>query len=162
MIQSVRPLPNKILFLDIDGVLNTGNHDGHFFNPVATAQLTKILEQTECGIVMSTSWRLDKSICFPMLFIDYVPLFNRRYLGDTPDLSVPVESSRYSVIQHYSYVERGNEIQKWITDNNYTGKIAILDDNDEMVHLTSNLFLTRFYMGLTEEIADQVIKHLNS
>ena len=67
---------NPILFLDIDGVLNDrefvsivaakfdglpvrdGKWDGtHHLDPARVKRLNRVLEQTECKVVLSSSWR---------------------------------------------------------------------------------------------------------
>lgn len=63
---------SKIIFLDIDGVLNTERqHDrcvnegitpvdgfGYAFDPIAVANLKRIVEETGADIVISSSWKL--------------------------------------------------------------------------------------------------------
>jgi hypothetical protein len=60
----------KIIFLDIDGVLNSEQHvhemgnewDGNQIDPKAVARLNKITDATDALIVVSSSWRLDHSL----------------------------------------------------------------------------------------------------
>jgi len=61
------------LFLDIDGVLNTGRYSAHFaenglyetdadgylFAPEAVQYLEYIMEATEAKIIITSTWRLD-------------------------------------------------------------------------------------------------------
>ena len=59
----------KVIFLDIDGVLNTGRWHaqmggniprdkyGYTFDPNAVANLKKILDETGAEIVISSSWK---------------------------------------------------------------------------------------------------------
>ena len=52
----------KILFLDIDGVMNGADDDWveynkYLFIPDKVSQLKEILKQTKCNIVLSTAWR---------------------------------------------------------------------------------------------------------
>lgn len=61
------------LFLDIDGVLNTGRYsnylvenglcetdaDGYLFDPEAVQNLEYIIEATDAKIVITSTWRLD-------------------------------------------------------------------------------------------------------
>lgn len=59
----------KIIFLDIDGVLNTErwhcqtasnelqDEYGYKFDPVAVTNLSKIIEETGADIVISSSWK---------------------------------------------------------------------------------------------------------
>ena len=62
---------SKIIFLDIDGVLNTERqHDrcveaglayvdnfGYAFDPVSVANLKRIVDETGADIVISSSWK---------------------------------------------------------------------------------------------------------
>ena len=61
------------LFLDIDGVLNTGQYsnylvdnglcetdaDGYLFDPEAVKNLRYIIEKTDAKIIITSTWRLD-------------------------------------------------------------------------------------------------------
>jgi hypothetical protein len=61
------------LFLDIDGVLNTGrysdylienglcetNADGYLFDPEAVQNLEHIIDATDAKIIITSTWRLD-------------------------------------------------------------------------------------------------------
>ena len=67
----VNRMKSKVLFLDIDGVLNTERqHDrcvnegiapvdnfGYAFDPIAVINLKKIIDDTGAGIVISSSWK---------------------------------------------------------------------------------------------------------
>lgn len=58
----------KILFLDVDGVLNTFNDwntlsidmDIRRINRTLVDRLLGVVEQTACKIVLSSTWRLDE------------------------------------------------------------------------------------------------------
>lgn len=55
----------KVIFLDIDGVLNTKYWEnmkvrdqyGHTFDPNSVANLARIIEETGAEIVISSSWK---------------------------------------------------------------------------------------------------------
>ena len=63
----------KFLFLDIDGVLNTGRYqesligdglpftdnDGALFDPIAIENLHYIINETSAKIVLTSTWRMD-------------------------------------------------------------------------------------------------------
>lgn len=63
----------KFLFLDIDGVLNTGcyqdllmksgqdiiDEEGALFDPIAIENLKYIVEKTSAKIVLTSTWRMD-------------------------------------------------------------------------------------------------------
>jgi len=66
---------NKLIFLDVDGVLNSliwmermndagKNKDGFFFENVdveAVARLNRIVEATGAAVVVSSTWRIGRS-----------------------------------------------------------------------------------------------------
>ena len=56
--------PQKYIFLDIDGLLNTGRNDflnpdlyWHHFDNEAVKNLCEVVERTSAVIVVSSSWR---------------------------------------------------------------------------------------------------------
>ena len=55
--------PEKVIFLDIDGVLNTDKHLRKFGRDYIDQRLISILRvvvlQTKAEIVLSSTWRLD-------------------------------------------------------------------------------------------------------
>jgi hypothetical protein len=53
-------MPNKVLFLDFDGVLHPTNHGSALFSQVDL--LEKALENEACQIVISSSWRFHVEI----------------------------------------------------------------------------------------------------
>lgn len=146
----------KILFLDIDGVCNSqetfSKDPNHHFpvDPYMAFLVGKIQLETDCKVVLSSSWRhhpesveqIEKRI---------VPIYDK------------TESCCTGV--------RGAEIHKWLQKNvkgfssTYQGdfRIAILDDDSDMLlWQKDHFFQTSFKTGLTEEIANNIIKHLNN
>ncbi|EJK70409.1 hypothetical protein THAOC_08235 [Thalassiosira oceanica] len=59
-------MPRPVLFLDIDGVLNTQKHNTQiYFEPRLLARLKIILEATDALVVLSTFWRaFHEYICY--------------------------------------------------------------------------------------------------
>lgn len=139
----------KIIFLDIDGVLN---HRGNFgkgdiypIDSLCASELNRICGMTNAKLVISSSWRIIKND------IDLKQKFkekgiNGEIIGKTPILGTI----------------RGKEIQKFIDD--YPNKIdefIILDDDSDMGDLINHLIKTDFTNnGLTKEIANMVIERL--
>lgn len=134
----------KLLFLDVDGVLNCkttreryGNMLGIELNKV---QLVKeIVFQTGALIVLSSGWRL------------YKPDANRvseliKLHSMTPNLK--------------GLTDRGCEIEAWLSENEPVDRYAILDDSSDF-HKDQPLFRTNWEVGLTPEIATQIIEYLN-
>ena len=158
----------KILFLDIDGVLNSeifwttqsqshrrleAKHKGYNRDEQrALANIDKntihllnyIVDKTNAEIVISSTWRGDCNLPYIMRFMG----LKKPYYGTTP----------YDKTRH-----RGTEIQKWLEDYGDDVKYAILDDDSDMLSHQIPFFVkTNFYEGLTKELADRVIEILNN
>jgi hypothetical protein len=139
----------KVLFLDIDGVVNcsktTQQHRGMIgIDPYMALLVGRIVEATSCIIVLSSSWRHSEDGCEEvrrqvMPFADVTPDFH----GTT---------------------SRGTEIKAWLGKHPEVTRYAILDNNSDMLdEQMPNFFKTKWFgRGLTEEIANKVIDHLNN
>ncbi len=101
----------KILFLDIDGVLNsdrwfTEQQDGTFMphedkmDPKAVAVLNEIIEKSGAKIVISSSWRK---------FFDFDEL--KRILCEVNGVKAEIFST---TPVRFSFVSRGYEIREWL------------------------------------------------
>jgi hypothetical protein len=135
----------KVLFLDIDGVVNNKRTKENFegfmaIDPAMAALVQRIVRNTGCEIVLSSSWRLfrngreeiESKIC--------------KFADITPILHAP----------------RGYEIKVWLTRHPEIEHYAILDDAESILpEQRANLFQTTWESGLTEDIALAVEKHLN-
>lgn len=136
----------KVLFLDIDGVVNKmENFDrskGLGLYPIdsyCAFLVGRIQLQTGCEVVLSSSWKNDpegvKNVSERVI----------QLLDKTPNVG------KY----------RGHEIEAWLNDHPDVTKYAILDDDSDMlVYQAPNFFKTTFRDGLTDEIAEAVIEHL--
>lgn len=135
----------KILFLDIDGVLNasgTTNFRNKLWptDPYMAFLVGKIQLDTDCEIVLSSSWRYH-----PDGMAEVRKLVN--LLDRTPLLND----------------SRGKEIQAWLDIHPEVDRYAILDDDTDMLpDQLPNFFQTTFDTGLTVEIAQAVTAHLNA
>ncbi len=143
----------KIIFLDIDGVLNSAETfermPGNIFGVDAKmlAILKRILSETEAEIVLSSTWRLSERC--------RQELTNRglNWIGCTPDL--PRQGG-------VSSMERGYEIKHWLENQGkkfVIEKYCILDDDSDMLPHQPH-FKTSWKTGLTEDIAQKVIEFL--
>lgn len=151
----------KILFLDVDGVLNCANFmarrvKGERFtmiDPMRSLLVHRICEATGCKIVVSSSWRHSPDGLEEIKTA--VGAFN--VIDKTPRTVLPLAK-----------FERGCEIKEWLDrhdlENEPVKRYAILDDdNDMLTEQLPNFFRTDWEgEGLTQEIADAVITHLNS
>jgi hypothetical protein len=146
---------DKLLFLDIDGVLVTGKYikqikNAHTFCPDTISELARIINNTNCKIVISSTWRFNYPEIFKTLDKcdpEHAKIIADVILGPTPILR----------LDH----SRGIEIQTWMTDNDFHGHFVIVDDDSDMNHLMSHLIKTKFETGLTSEKADDIINYLN-
>lgn len=135
----------KVLFLDIDGVVNSRNttnfNDLWPLDPYMAFLIGRIQLQTGCEIVLSSSWRYHP---------DGLETVSKRIvkpLDTTPKLNG----------------SRGEEIQAWLDVHPEVDTYAILDDDtDILAGQAPNFFMTTFDEGLTDEIAEAVIRHLNA
>jgi hypothetical protein len=145
----------NIIFLDIDGVLNSwkdlefeleNNPDADIYiNTIferPTLLLKEIINKTDAKIVLSSSWRIvhfEKAITL-------LKKYGIRIYDRTP----------------YLGTIRGKEIKTWLTDNDYVDSFVILDDDADMEDLIDNLIKTNNYYGLQEEHVEQAINMLNN
>lgn len=145
----------KVIFLDIDGVLNhvhtQERHRGCIgINPVFVARLNEITDRTDAKLVISSTWRLDGW--------DEVTDALREagvtgeIIGMTPRL--PPRETFVSAL-------RGDEIQAWLDDFGPIDRFVILDDDSDMAHLVPFLVQTEWMMGLQPKHVEDVVARLN-
>ena len=159
----------KYLFLDIDGVLNTGQYsnclvdnglcetdaDGYLFDPKAVENLEYIIEETDAKIIITSTWRFDG---------DMQALWrNRNLAGEVIGVTPTFNHRSFGRIVLSPFGWRGMEVEEWLRDNAITPcKYAILDDEDDYLQSQSDhLVLTDPMTGITKEIADKVISLLD-
>ena len=167
----------KIVFLDIDGVLNTEHYQGllqyqgkswqdeygAFFDPNTVKQLKRIIDATGADIVVESSWKylgldamkeLWKVRSLPGKIIDITP----SSVSDEHLLNIDLENIDTSILYC-----KGMEIASWLSEQERQDiRYVIIDD--EYVILDSQLphfILTNPYEGITEEQANKAISILN-
>ena len=171
----------KILFLDIDGVLNTGRYskymiennlndfdeNGAMFDPNAVENLRFIIDSTNADIIISSTWRYDGLDKMKKLWKDRN--MSGRIVGITPHLiSASFEEvDSKNIWQKRPIGSRGMEIDEWLRLNTnemlepYT--YVIVDDEDDfLLHQASHVVLIDPNFGLTKVIADEIINKLNN
>lgn len=148
----------KLIFLDIDGVMNHENfndrsrlHHGHAFCPVAVQNLREIIKRTGAKIILSSTWRRGMhQIEIRELFSNYD--LDQYVLGKTGILENQI---------------RGNEIKELLDgcDEDFVESFVILDDDDDMGELLPFLVLTTgadgIRVGLMAEQRERAIQILN-
>lgn len=154
----------KIIFLDIDGVLNSqqssvyfhrkGHDNGgvpHYFCPIANSNLHEILEEfEEVRIVVSSSWRLGETLeSMQKVLWDAGKIPPERVIGMTP---------RYPRRPDGRSEERGTEIEAWLkVYGDCVERYVIVDDDKDMGRLLPDLIHTDDWHGLTRRDAWKVI-----
>lgn len=165
---------NGVLFLDFDGVLNSSNwyrartrtpnptQEEHHLNeldPSAVAQLSRIIRETNCSVVISSTWRRGNSVGYLIRILVKRGLSNAHwgnFIGATPILDGRLPSGIYTA------PERGLEIQAWLDDHPEKFEhVVILDDDSDMAHLLPNLIGCNGNEGLTAEKATLAIEILS-
>ena len=137
--------PNKVIFLDIDGVLNSntfytaresmpdtlfGINDDRIkpwmmkeLDITALALLLNLVTATGANIVISSTWRLSEDTSWFRLW------FHCR--GITFPSECIIDKTSIIECPTTCRCQRGLEIEKWIKDNQFTGKYVIIDDDDD-------------------------------
>jgi hypothetical protein len=158
MLTSQREFLMKIIFLDIDGVLNSHKtfdnpkrsqqdyvwKETDDIDPDNISQLNRILKETNSFIVISSSWKNGRSVELLKTIAQKVKIDSTKIIDKTPTLTS----------------DRGDEIKLWLKKNKQVKKFVILDDDNDMGSLKKHLIQTDPSVGLTEQIADIAIKKL--
>lgn len=141
----------KVLFLDIDGVLNRRDGGGGL-EPDLVANLNELLAATGAYVVVSSSWRIGQNV-ETMTHILQQAGFRGEIIGLTP------------VHDWTTAKGRGLEIQQWMDECEHeldARDIAIVDDHDDMCHLLGRLVKTDEAIGLTRKKAQELARLLGA
>jgi hypothetical protein len=135
----------KIIFLDIDGVMNTQTsmmeaaeqEKPLLLDRACVARLQKLVERTGADLVLSSVWRLSPGgLGFIARALVAAGWQGRPPLiGRTPRLFQK---------------QRGDEIAEWVTDNGPIEAMVILDDDSDMSVLMHKLVQCNYVVGLTD------------
>lgn len=164
----------KVIFLDIDGVLNTQDWHGRMtkdtprdefgwvFDPVAVENLGHVVKETGASIIISSSWKflglaklreMWKIRNLPGTILDITP----NTVSDEVLLNANLDEMELGVC-------RGNEIKEWLS--RHKGKVSnyvIIDDFDDMLpEQEDHVVLTNTLIGITDFDAEKAITILNN
>lgn len=152
----------KVLFLDIDGVVNKRENFDPAKNPgpfpldaYCAFLVGRIQLQTGCKVVLSSSWRYHA---------EARQIVSKRVteLLDHTTTNFKWDGvKRFARGREWPHELRGDEVNQWLSEHPEVTKYAILDDEADFYD-DQPLFKTTFDEGLTDEIAEAVIEHLNS
>lgn len=144
----------KIIFLDVDGVLNNarwaqkmyneGVHvyaDDLLYDP-AIKQLKRLIDATDAKVILSSSWRnypdAMKHLATQLAAYDIF------IYGVTPNVGP----------------QRGDDISEWLANHPVDNYVILDDDSDMTVHM-DHLVQTSYETGLQYTHVDQAIALLN-
>lgn len=143
----------KIVFLDVDGVLNRELPGEPELDPDLLALLRGLLRRTGACVVLSSSWRYDHT---PAQMEDVLTRAGCpcRVIGSTPtaleDVNVPCGQIR----------QRGHEIVTWLEEHPEVISYVVLDDMDDMPGVRHRLVRTDGRIGLTPEHVERAVTML--
>jgi hypothetical protein len=174
-------MARRIVFLDVDGVLNTAEWrnsairrsrevptelrriQSHWLDPKAVARVNLLLERTHAEVVLSSSWR--KRGLEPMQATLTGAGFRGRLIDCTPlpdqhDLALFRRLEGQDRPEGYTW-PRGYEIQQWLEGHADVRAIVILDDSLRMRHLAPWQIRTSLLEGLLDEHVEQACEVLD-
>ena len=145
----------KVIFLDVDGVLNTiftirTTHGFTFVDTRKVLRLRNIVERTGAQLVLSSTWRLADTpinkICYDILKAEFERVRCPVWIDCTPYFP-----GRKRQVEIYSWLQQHAEVEDFI----------ILDDlEEELRWYKDHLVLTNKFDGLTKERAELAIQML--
>jgi hypothetical protein len=145
----------KVIFLDVDGVLNTPKlikkFGFDFIDHILVALVARIVRETDAKIVLSSTWRIEERN--KVLVIQSLAQHNLELHDCTPVIQ------RSGAWTESGWVRRHEEIQAWLNKNPNAQKFAIIDDFDD-ANIEGSFFQTDENIGLTVAIAEKIIEHL--
>jgi hypothetical protein len=152
----------KVVFLEVDGVLNSGGRwkqlrqvagaAGGRIDPEAVKRLKRLVDATDARIVVSSTWRLG---CMVQLtgVLERHGISRNRVVGKTPDRSMAHPRRVGAAV-------RIDEIKKWLADHPGVDRYVVLDDEPDMADLSPWQIRTTWNDGLLEEHVDRAIDML--
>lgn len=170
----------KVLFLDIDGVLNSNEHDktmpngkaGHApglwedatqdivrWCPMMLARLRRIVARTDCRIVISSNWRVH----YPPAHMvwKWKQMFGVYGWTDAPVIGATLKlPQKFGQVLNGEQTFRGEEVRLWIKEYGPVPAYVCLDDHENF-YPKQPLVQTDPDVGLQDEQVERCIEILN-
>ncbi len=158
----------KVVFLDIDGVLNytqwyvsdrnPGNLDGKEgdIDPLCADRVNLICEKTGAKIVLSSDWRISWPYCI-----------DRLEKGGVKQGLVIDKTPEHMWVEHcgkdfLDYTSRGSEIDDWLSQHPECDRYVILDDRKDFTEDQKiNFVHINSMRGIDDTDVDFAIQILN-
>ena len=165
---------SKVIFLDIDGVLNTKwwytqmdrntpkDKYGYAFDPRSVANLQKIVDETGSDIVISSSWKSFGLSELEEMWQD------RELPGKLIDITPNSVSDEMFLNADLDHMElfhiRGMEIKEWLDKHGKNvSHYVIIDDMDNfLLDQKSHFVQTDPEVGITKGDVKKVVRLLNN
>lgn len=134
----------KVIFLDIDGVLNCptqrGFRRGHWgMQQELVDRYKRLVQATGAKTVISSTWRLGEDT------LDQIRGTGIAIHGITPDLR--------------EYNARGHEIDEYLRTHPNVEQYAVIDDDAGIILPHQPFFQTDWRKGLSDELVWRIIQH---
>lgn len=126
----------NLIFLDIDGVLNNDASlaEGIHLCSDKVILLRNFCEQYDCDVVISSSWRIGRTLKELTEILAYVGFWcDKRIIGTTP------VANKDDI--NFRGCERGYEIEQWLQNQKGDYNYLILDDDADMLEYQTLRFL---------------------
>ena len=136
----------KVIFLDIDGVLNSAQYyktvdrtkkDWNRFNPLAVEMIRRLIEEYDASIVISSTWRYGfvKELKNELIKFGLIKYLHK-------DWKTPVIYPSH----------RGDEINLWLDNHPEAVDYVIIDDDENILEEHNSRFIkTDIKEGMTED-----------
>ena len=121
----------KVIFLDIDGVLNSIDsmvayhylkipQRSRELDLISIGLLKALCDKTEAKICISSTWRIGRTVQ------DFIDIFQSYGWEDSPIIGM-------TPIMRSHGIYRGHEIQHWLDEHPEVENYVILDDDSDML-----------------------------
>jgi hypothetical protein len=162
----------NIIFLDIDGILNTGRYivykvenniangqSCHLnFDPICMKNLRILINKFDAKIVVSSTWRIHKQWQDTDLYWNAI-LNNFKKYNINPERII-------DITPNFSFQkQRGEEIREWLQNNQHLNieNFVILDNDSDMCEFTqTKLAKCSWERGFTASIKNKAINILKN
>lgn len=155
----------KVIFLDIDGVLNytqwyvsdrnPGNLNGEEgdIDPLCAERINNICQVTDAKIVLSSDWRISWPYCIDR--IEKGGIKNGLIIDKTPE-------HMWAEFASEEYKSRGSEIDDWLSKHPECDRYVILDDRKDFTEEQQPNFIhVNSMRGLDDDDVNFAIQILN-
>lgn len=161
----------KIVFMDVDGVLNytkwyvDDRNPGNLYgqegdiDPYCVNRIVNICKQTGAEIVLSSDWRISKS-SIPRLERAGFP--EGLICDQTPELIWECLNYYDSEVDSYDH-SRGKEIDLWLKEHDDIYDYVIIDDREDFTETQKRFHFIHVdpYVGFTDENMHKAIEILS-